>query len=381
MPSPEGFVPHPRTVVAIRSRLLAWFRDHQRDLPWRRRPEPYAVWVSEMMLQQTQVATVIPYFDRWMQKYPTVLDLAKANEAQVLHSWQGLGYYRRARALHAGAKVVASEHGGVVPRDVDGLRALPGIGAYTAGAIASIAYQLPTPIVDGNVIRVLCRLFAQRGDPAKAPLKKSVWEWAGALVPESDPSAFNQGMMELGALLCKPQSPRCGSCPLRSVCRARRLGIAEELPEISKAVALTSVVAAAAIVRRGSSVLVAKRADDASRWAGLWEFPQSEVRDDERSDDAAARAVKQATGLVVRSGALEAELRHGVTRFRITLRAYACSLAPRSRACASAPANPAVGAEFRWLLPATLEDLPMSAPHRRLARKIASIARPAPRAP
>ncbi len=372
MVPPAAFTPHPRTVRATQSRLLAWFEDHQRDLPWRRRPDPYAVWVSEMMLQQTQVATVIPYFERWMRAYPTVVDLAVASEQDVLHRWQGLGYYRRARALHAGAKVVANEYDGLVPRNVDELRALPGVGAYTAGAIASIAYQVQTPIVDGNVVRVLCRLFAQRGDPAKAPLKNAVWDWAAALVPASDPSAFNQAMMELGALVCKARSPICGSCPLRSLCRAKREGIVSELPEAAKGAPLTKVVAAAAIVRKRSTVLVTKRAENAARWAGLWEFPQADVRDGERSDEAAARAVELATGLRVRSGELEAELRHGVTRYRITLRAHACVLDGRSRSRGSA------SAEFRWQRPDELAALPMSAPHRRLARKLAQEAEPRP---
>ncbi len=322
------------------------------------------------MLQQTQVATVIPYFGRWMQRYPTTLDLAEASEQDVLHSWQGLGYYRRARALHAGAKVVANEHDGIVPRAIEELRALPGVGAYTAGAIASIAYGVRTPIVDGNVVRVLCRLFAQRGDPAKAPLKNAIWHWADALVPEADPGAFNQAMMELGALVCKPQNPACDSCPLRSLCRAKRQSITEELPEVAKAAAPTHMVAAAAIVRRGPSVLVARRPESALRWAGLWEFPQADVRDGEQSEKAATRAVRQATGLRVRNDGLETELRHGVTRYRITLRAHACSVVGRKASERSGGPATSERAEFRWLLPAELETLPMSAPHRRLARSL-----------
>jgi A/G-specific adenine glycosylase len=379
----EAFIPHPRTVRAIQARLLKWFEGHQRDLPWRGKRNAYAVWVSEMMLQQTQVATVIPFFERWMKKYPTVRHLAAAGQDDVLHSWQGLGYYRRARALHAGAKVVSASHDGVVPRDVAALRALPGIGAYTAGAIASIAYGVQTPIVDGNVIRVLCRLFAQRGDPAKAPLKHDVWTWASTLVPESDPSSFNQAMMELGALVCRPQRPACEQCPVRNVCRAKRQGLEKELPEVAKAAAPTKVLTAAAIVRRGADVLVSKRPENAPRWAGLWEFPQSDVVEGEDSDRAAARAVREATGLHVHRCDLEVELRHSVTRYAITLKAYGCELEARARTKGTKGTTGTTGTtgektprtehkEFRWLPPSELARLPMSAPHRKLARKIAA---------
>src|SRR5688572_15426162 len=179
--------------------LTAWFVRSARDLPWRRTRDPYAVWVSEIMLQQTQVAIVIPYYQRWMRRFPTLLALARADEADVLHAWQGLGYYSRARSLLSGARAVVTEHAGAVPEDVAALIALPGIGPYTAGAIASIAHDRPAPMVDGNVTRVLCRLRAWRGDPSRAPLRARIWQLAADLVPERQPGRFNQALMELGA--------------------------------------------------------------------------------------------------------------------------------------------------------------------------------------
>ncbi|HWZ89432.1 MAG TPA: A/G-specific adenine glycosylase, partial [Polyangiaceae bacterium] len=194
---------HEPRARAIGRDLLAWYTKHKRDLPWRKSLDPYAVWVSEMMLQQTQVATVIPYFERWMKRFPDVAALAGADESDVLHAWQGLGYYSRARNLRRAAAEMVSRHAGRVPEQVADLCALPGIGPYSAGAIASIAYGRAEPLVDGNVVRVLSRLFARRGDPTRAPLKTELWELARSLVralpPSGAPGDFNQALMELGA--------------------------------------------------------------------------------------------------------------------------------------------------------------------------------------
>jgi A/G-specific adenine glycosylase len=315
----------------VRERLVGWYERQKRDLPWRRTGDPYAIWVSEVMLQQTQVKTVLGYYERWMQRFPSVKALAAADEADVLHAWQGLGYYSRARRLLSGARAVAERHAGELPRDVSALLALPGIGPYSAGAIASIAFGLPEPIVDGNVVRVLCRLFALRGDPAKAPLKAELWRLARELVPADNASAFNQSLMELGATICTPTSPRCSECPVAKQCDGLARGIERELPELAKRQAPTEVSTAAAYVRRGDRVLLRQLPAEAPRWAGLWVLPFAELSATETPLGGALRALSE-MGVGGSARRLLREARHTITRFRITLHIVECSLAPRARA-------------------------------------------------
>lgn len=317
-------------IEALRTNLVDWYRQHHRDLPWRRTRDPYAVWVSEVMLQQTQVKTVLGYYERWMRRFPSVEALAAAEEADVLHAWQGLGYYSRARRLLSGARAVAERHGGELPRDVKALLALPGIGPYSAGAIASIAFGLPEPIVDGNVVRVLCRLLALRGDPAKAPLKNRLWRLARELVPADEPAEFNQALMELGATICTPASPRCPECPVREQCRGLAQGIERRLPESAKRRAPTEVATAAAYVRRGERVLLRQMPPDAKRWAGLWVLPFVELAPSEAPLAGAVRALHE-IALAGSARAVLREARHTITRFRITLSIVACTLAPQHR--------------------------------------------------
>jgi len=275
----------------IQTALLRWYASHRRDLPWRRTRDPYAIWVSEAMLQQTQVATVRGYYERWMKRFPDVLTLADSNESDVLHAWQGLGYYSRAKNLRRGAQAIARDYGGALPKTAAELRGLPGIGPYSAGAIASIAYGQSVPLVDGNVVRVLCRLFALRGDPTRAPLKKRLWQIAGDLVPAESPGDFNQALMELGATVCAPRAPRCGACPVRRACRARAGGVENELPELPQRRATVAVIRAAAVVWRKGRVLVVQVPADAPRWGGFWRFPNADVAPDEGAEDAARRVV------------------------------------------------------------------------------------------
>lgn len=282
------------------------------------------------MLQQTQVKTVLGYYERWMQRFPTVKALAAAKDADVLHAWQGLGYYSRARRLLAGARAVADRHGGKLPRDVDALLALPGIGPYSAGAIASIAFGLPEPIVDGNVVRVLCRLFALEGDPAKAPLKQQLWQLARQLVPADQPSEFNQSLMELGATICTPTSPRCTECPVAKQCQGLARGLERELPQLAKRKAPTEVRTAAAYVRRGDRVLLHQLPEGAPRWAGLWVLPFTELTAGETPAVGATRALTQ-IGVKGTAGTTLREARHTITRFRIALSVVECTLAPKTR--------------------------------------------------
>jgi A/G-specific adenine glycosylase len=264
---------------------VAWYRAHRRDLPWRRTSDPYAIWVSEVMLQQTRIAVVMPYYERWMRRFPDPASLAAAPLDDVLAAWSGLGYYGRARNLHRGAREVVERYGGRVPDTAAALRDLPGVGRYTAGAIASMAFGRREPLVDGNVARVLARLFAIEEDVKSAPAARRLWQIAAELVPEAAPGDFNQGLMELGQEICTPASPRCDVCPLADRCAARASGRAGELPVIGKrpAAADKPLLRAHSVwIERGGRVLLARRRPR-GLFGGLWELPQAPDREQLRA--------------------------------------------------------------------------------------------------
>lgn len=347
--------------------LLAWYDQVRRDLPFRRTRDPYAIWVSEVMLQQTQVSTVLPYFERWMQRFPNVTALAYASEDDVLHAFQGLGYYSRALRLRHAARAVVDRFSGTLPKSVAELLSLPGVGPYSAGAIASIAFEARVPVVDGNVIRVLCRLFGLGGDPARAPLKQELWRIADELVPESRPGDYNQALMELGALLCTPKKPDCAACPLARTCAANAAGNQESLPRFAPRPQITEVHMAAALVFRSGRVAVVKLAADAPRWAGMWQFPAVELKKGERAMAAAVRAARDIAGVAADAERELARVKHSVTRYRITVDAFRC----RTLALGDGPAD---GVEqLVWRRPAELAAIAMPAAHRRLARVAAEV--------
>jgi len=266
----------PAVTRRIQRALLAWFAEAQRPLPWRNGYDPYRVWVSEMMLQQTQVETVKPYFARWMARFPGVQELAAAPLEDVLKLWEGLGYYARARNMHRAAREIAAHHGGKIPNDLEALLALPGIGPYSAGAIASIAFNRPVPLVDGNVARVLSRLFALHAAPQSPGGKLQLWSVAAALVPAGGGRDINQALMELGALVCRSRQPLCGLCPVRAQCLAHEQGKSEDYPARKKRPGRPVVRACLVIAERGDSVLLRQRPPE-DLWGGLWEFPWIET--------------------------------------------------------------------------------------------------------
>ena len=352
--------PDSKKVQAIQHNLLAWYQKHRRALPWRRDRDPYAVWVSEMMLQQTRVTTVIPYFKRWMERFPNVHALARAREDDVLHAWQGLGYYSRARNLRRGAQLVVNDHGGALPANLDALRKLPGIGPYTAGAIASIAFGQDSPIVDGNVIRVLTRLFALSGNPARQPLQRNLWSLAQQLIPSGKAADFNQGLMELGATRCTPTSPICGDCPLLNECSAQAKGTQAQYPQLPSRVTPQRVATSAALVKTSRGVLLVQEAAEAPRWASLWVFPTAESRGDESVEATAERAVQQACGVTASAQQVVGQLEHAITRFRFNLSLVVCSLQGRLPR----------GGAGRWVRERDLSSLAMPSPHRKYVNRL-----------
>lgn len=262
----------------MRRGLLRWYDRHHRKLPWRAAaPDPYHVLVSEAMLQQTQVATVIPYFERFIDAFPAVADLAAADEQRVLRLWQGLGYYRRARHLHAAAEMIADRFGGRVPSTVGDLLELPGVGRYTAGAIASIAYGRRAPILDGNVARVLSRWFEIETPVGSVPGRKRLWELAEEVVDDARPGDFNQAMMELGALVCTPREPKCGRCPVADHCRAHRAGRAHELPIASPRKPRQAVTHTILALRKRDGRYLFERRPERGLWSNMWQLVTSEA--------------------------------------------------------------------------------------------------------
>jgi A/G-specific adenine glycosylase len=347
---------------SLARKLLNWYSRHARALPWRGHPDSYAVWVSEIMLQQTRVEAVIPYFERWMKRFPSIPDLATAPEQEVLSLWEGLGYYSRARNLHKAAKVVVAEHGGELPRDVDSLRKLPGIGRYTAAAIASMAFGRDVAALDGNIRRILSRVFDIE-TPADAPTgEKILWSLADENLPKGRAGDYNQALMDLGATICLPKNPRCLLCPLAELCEARIQGIQEQRPVLAPKKVIPHYTVTAAVIRRGKKVLLAQRPSE-GLLGGMWEFPGGKVEPGESLEDCLRRELREELDVEVRVGEPFGVYHHAFTHFRITLHAFLCKLtggAPR----------PVQAAAVAWVLLDDLADYPMGKVDRQIARKL-----------
>ena len=387
--------------------LLQWFAKNARDLPWRRTRDPYAIWISEIMLQQTQVKTVIPYWERWMRELPDVRALARAQPQRVLKLWEGLGYYIRARNLHKAAQLLVAESGGKFPDDFEAVLALPGIGRYTAGAICSIAFNQPVPALDGNVTRVLARVFGISGDVRKKSTDAQLWKLAGDLVSlaasilvndklpitnyqlqmvaplSGEPfvignsslvighchgtqtsgksSALNQALMELGATVCTARQPQCSACPLRSQCVAYRTGQAGRLPRTGRRIPSTARRFAAFVVEHQGRFLVRQRPAGVIN-AHLWEFPNIELT---VNDTTVKQAARSALNFSVAAVQPLGVIKHTITRYRITLEVYETRLKRRPPATAKAKGS-RLKAKGRWLAWERLHALPFTSAHRKI---------------
>lgn len=325
----------------IQKLLARWFVRAARDLPWRRTRDPYRIWVSEIMLQQTQVATVIPYYRRWLRRFPTVHALARATPAAVLKQWEGLGYYSRARNLHTAAREVVRRHDGQLPHEREALLQLAGIGRYTAGAILSIAFNQPEPLVDGNVARVLARLFGIRENVKSVRGQARLWKLAAVLVPAKQPGKFNEALMELGATVCTPQQPRCGECPVRKRCIAFRRNIVHRLPNLDVRPKSRLVRQRALLIWRDGRVLIRRRPPN-GLLGGFWEFPDGAV-----------------VGVCRTRGTRLASIRHGVMNDRLIVDACDCKW--RS-------GEPNGAGRWRWARKSDLKRLVFTGAHRKVIR-------------
>lgn len=307
----------------IRKKLLEWYDKNKRDLPWRHTSDPYSILVSEVMLQQTQVKTVIPYYRNFLGRFPSVRHLAEATQQDVLKSWEGLGYYARARNLHRAARMIMADHGGRLPEEDASIQCLPGVGGYIAAAVLSIAFGQAWAVVDGNVKRVLARLFCMTFPVNAASSHRHYQSVAFAILEDSRPGDFNQAMMELGALVCRPGVPDCARCPLRGVCRAFVTGTMNAYPRREKRKTLPMHHIAVGVVWRNDRVLITRRKAE-GLLGGLWEFPGGKVDDGENPETTCIREIKEETNLVVEVTGRIARVKHAYTHFKIVMEVFCC---------------------------------------------------------
>jgi len=353
-------------LAKARVALLPWYRAHRRDLPWRRTRDPYAIWISEAMLQQTRVETVIPYYERFLQRFPDVATLARASVEDVYAAWAGLGYYSRARNLHRAALTILQRFDGRLPTTRKELLELPGIGRYTAGAIASIAFDRPVPVLDGNVERVLARYLGIREDVRGPSGAAVLWDAASRIAMGPEPGELNQALMELGATLCSPRAPRCVACPLRSCCTAERDGDADLLPRKTARAKPRAMRAVAALVQRGPRVLAVRR-PPGGLLGGLWELPGGAVKRGEAPEDALRRAIREQTGLELAQVEAAGSVEHTFTHRHLRLQLFRCAGCRGRLRLRELEAH-------RWLTPAAFRRLAQGALTRKALARVAGAA-------
>jgi len=307
----------------IQAALVEWYMSNKRDLPWRNTRDPYQIWVSEVMLQQTQVKTVIPYFYRFIDRFPDIHALASSDQQDVLKLWEGLGYYSRARNLHQAAKVVVKDHDGVIPSTEEGFKQLSGVGDYIAAAVMSIAYDLPLAVVDGNVKRVLSRLFLLDAPVNHSGSHAVFNKRAGELMDKTRPADYNQALMELGALVCKPKHPECPACPLKTHCRASEGGQIGDFPRRKKVKPLPEHAMAVGVVVKKGKLLITRRPEK-GLLGGLWEFPNGRIDVQETPNAACLRYLKTSANVTAEIDTFVTRIKHAYTHFRITMDVFAC---------------------------------------------------------
>lgn len=346
-------MPSGKTIQSIQTRLVDWYQAEKRDLPWRNTKDPYLIWVSEIMLQQTQVNTVIPYFLRWEKSFPTLNKLADASEHRVLKHWEGLGYYSRALNLHRAARQVVNQNAGKIPDTLAGIMALPGIGRYTAGAILSIAFDKKYPVLDGNVKRVLSRLFCLKVNGGPPVLENRLWAQAEQLLPAKNPGDFNQGLMELGATLCTPKSPDCPVCPLNKMCRARERNVQESYPPAKEKTVIKKIEVSAAVIERYGKVYIQQRPLK-GLMGGLWEFPGGKIEKNETPEFCLRREIREELGVEIIIDEKLMTIKHRYTKFHVTLHVYRCRL-PFGRIQAGSCE------QWKWVKPRKLSSHPFPA--------------------
>ncbi len=346
--------------IRVRRKLVRWYDGHRRDLPWRQTDDPYAIWVSEIMLQQTRVETVIPYYLRFLEKFPTVETLALAEPGEVFKAWENLGYYARARNLQKAAQQIMDRFGGRIPADKEEILRLPGIGQYTAGAILSIAFGRPVPAVDGNVRRVISRLCAME-EPVDDPVvREQIEALVQTLIPKRNPGRFNQALMELGAVCCTPKNPSCPSCPLQTDCGARKQGLTDRLPVRRERRIIPHREVVAAILRNEKKRILIVQRPGRGLLGSLWKFPGGILDPGESPEDGLKRIVRQELNIGIGVGPAIARVKHAYTHFRITLTAFACVLSERI------PSGPT----RRWAGVREIEKLPFSKADRLIADSV-----------
>ena len=351
-------------IAAFQQRLLNWFAIHQRPLPWRKAYDPYHIWISEIMGQQTQMERVAVYFTRWIALFPNITAVANASEQAILKAWEGLGYYSRARNIQHAARQILATGNGAIPANYQQLLALPGIGPYTAAAILSIAFNQPYPLLDANVERLFARLADIDSPLKQSTTKKRLAEMAASLLHRENPRSFNQGLMELGALICTPKKPACTICPVQDHCQALRADTVDLRPLPAARLQRIDIVMACGIIRRGPLFFIQQRLLD-DIWGGLWEFPGGRLQEEESPAQAAAREIDEETGWRVTGLTPFTTVVHHFTRYRVTLHGFFCT-----------PPNPltepelTAASQYAWVSLAQLSDFPFPAGHRQLVKAL-----------
>jgi A/G-specific adenine glycosylase len=351
-------------IESVQNILLSWFDRHQRDLPWRTNYDPYQVWIAEIMGQQTQMDRVVQYFNRWIERFPNIDAVAAAPAQQILKTWEGLGYYSRAKNIHRTAKQLKEKYDSRIPADLKSLLALPGIGPYTAAAILSIAYNIPCSLVDANVERFFSRLLDLKQPVKQAPVPARLRALADDLLPANQARLFNQALMEFGALVCRPKSPDCPSCPLADHCRARLRGTVDKRPVVEGRKKKVEIIMACAIITHQEKIYIQQRLPD-DVWGSLWEFPGGKLQVAETPAQAACREVFEETEMLITNLRPFATVVHHYTKYRVTLYSFSCRLQGND----SVPILHAAS-QYRWVSLSGLADFPFPAGHRQLVRRL-----------